>query len=190
MKNQHKRGKRKANKKTTPRSVPKGQFVPPRTADEYFSKSEHFQDKWNRVTHVISKMRDDRVSLQQASREFALAPRTVIRWSGSALRKRTNGQYAAKVSDRLLRVLVIPQSEGLREIGVPDSRQASQVGAYWGAVQKYLETGDSSGLRKFKRKRITDANGTRIPLLTELSELDRLGSAGVLSFESLYAKAA
>jgi hypothetical protein len=135
-------------------------------------------------------MRDDRVSLQQASREFGLVPRTVIRWSRSALRKGTNGQYVAKASDRLLRVLVIPRSEGLLEIGVPDSRQASQVGAYWSAVQKYLETGDSSGLREFKRSRITDANGTRVPLLTELSELDRLGSAGVLSFESLYAKAA
>jgi hypothetical protein len=72
---------------------------------------------------------------------------------------------------------------------VRDSRQASQVAEYWNAVHRYLETGDDSALRKFRRKRITDAKGTRVPLLTDLDELDRLGSAGVLSFESLYAKA-
>jgi hypothetical protein len=108
---------------------------------------------------------------------------------GSALRKRANGQYKAKASDRLLRVLVIPTREGLREIAVRDSRQASQIAEYWNAVHRYLETGDKSALRKFRRKRITDANGVRVPLLTDLGELDRLGSAGVLSFESLYAKA-
>ena len=134
-------------------------------------------------------MRADGVSLRQASREFGLDPRTVVRLGGSALRKRANGRYKAKASDRLLRVLRVPTREGLREIAVRDSRQASQVAEYWNAVHRYLETGDDSALRKFRRKRITDANGVRVPLLTDLGELDRLGSAGVLSFESLYAKA-
>jgi hypothetical protein len=50
------------------------------------------------------------------------------------------------------------------------------------------ETGDDSALKDFKSKYIIDAQGKRIPLLTNLDELDRLGSAGVLSFESLYAR--
>ncbi len=134
-------------------------------------------------------MRADGVSLRQASREFEIDPRTVVRLGRPALRKRANGRYKAKASDRLLRVLVVPTREGLREIAVRDSRQASQVAEYWNAVHRYLETGDDSALRKFRRKRITDANGVRVPLLTDFDELDRLGSAGVLSFESLYAKA-
>ena len=161
----------------------------PQTADQYFAMSKSSQDVWTRVTHAVSKMRADNASLPQAAREFGLDPRTVIRLGKPALTKR-NGRYAAKPTDNLLRVLVIPKSDGLREIAVRDSRQASLLAEYWVAVQKYLETGDVSALRKIRRKTIIDADGKRIRLITDLAELDRLGSAGVLSFESLYAKAA
>lgn len=106
------------------------------------------------------------------------------------MRKRANGQYAAKPSDDLLRVLVILTTDGLHEIAIRDSRQAILLAQYWAAVQKYLETGDDSALRKIRRKTITDADGKRFRLIKDLAELERLGSAGVLSFESLYAKAA
>jgi len=71
---------------------------------------------------------------------------------------------------------------------VRDSRQASQLAKYWDAVQKYLETGAASALQEFDGKYISGADGEHIALLTNLDELDRLGSAGVLSFESLYAR--
>ncbi len=162
----------------------------PRTASEFFATSEHAQDIWTRVAHVISKMRKEKVSLPKASREYRIDPRTVARLGKPALRKKKNGQYAAKASDRLLRVLVIPTSKGLQEAAVRGSRDASALGKYWDAVQDYLATGDSLPLRQLPQKRISDANGSLISLLTDVNELDRLGSAGVLSFESLYAKAA
>lgn len=87
-----------------------------------------------------------------------------------------------------MRVLVIPTPSGLDEISVRDSRQATQLAKYWNAVQRYLQKGDESALRKFTGKRITDAKGKAVPLLTDTHELDRLGNAGVLSFESLYAR--
>ena len=149
------------------------------------------QDTWVKVTHVVSKMRADHVSLPAASREFGLDPRVVARLGKSALRKRKNGQHIAKPYDRLLRILAIPapgEKGGKREIAVRDSRQATILGKYWAAVQKYLRTGDSAALNKFRGKRITDASGKRLPLLTDLTELDRLGSAGVWSFESIYAQ--
>jgi hypothetical protein len=90
----------------------------------------------------------------------------------------------------LLRALVIPTRKGLREIGIRDFHQASLLGKYWTAVERYRDTGDASALREFRGKYILDANGKRFRLLTDLRALDRLGSAGVLSFESLYAKAA
>lgn len=160
----------------------------PRTAEQYFAKSERFQDRWNRVTHVISRMRADDVSLKSASREFRVDPRTVVRLGGSALRKRASGRYEARSSDRLLRVLVVLTPQGKREIALRDSRQASQVAEHWNAVHRYLEKGDASALQKFHGKHITDASGAQVPLLTDLDELDRLGNAGVLSFESLYAR--
>ena len=90
----------------------------------------------------------------------------------------------------MLRVLVSPSRTGLREIGGRDSRQSSQLGQYWTAVERYRDTGDGSALREFRGQHIVDASGKRVRLLTNVHELDRLGSAGVLSFESLYARAA
>src|SRR6185437_2100949 len=59
----------------------------PRTAKQFFAKPKDFQDTWTRVTHVISKMRADRVSLREASREFGVEPRIVARLGKCALRK-------------------------------------------------------------------------------------------------------
>lgn len=172
-----------------PRSNPtaQGRFMAPRTTDEYFALTAEEQDLWNRSAHVVTKMRTEDVSLPIASRQIGVDPAAVVQLASSALRKNASGQYVAKLNDRLLRVLVIPTRERISEIATRDSRQASELATYWGAVQKYLETGDASELSKFEGMHITDANGTRVPLITDLEELDRLGSAGVLSFESLYA---
>lgn len=89
-----------------------------------------------------------------------------------------------------MRVLKIPTSGGTRDIAVRGSQQATLLAEYWNAVHWYLETGDSSRLTKFRGKSIKDANGAEIPLPTDRAELNRLGSAGVLSFESLYARSA
>lgn len=133
-------------------------------------------------------MRTDGISLTQASREYGIDPRTVALLGFRALRKGANGRFKAKASDHLLRILVIPTPDGLQEVATRDSRQASQIAEYSNAVHKYLETGDDSSLKKFRGFRITDAKGSQVPLITNLDELDRLGSAGVLSFESLYAR--
>jgi hypothetical protein len=147
-----------------------------------------FQDLWDRVIAAITKLRNQDTSLQQASREIGISPRTVIRLGGSALRKRKNGRYEAKKSDRLLRMLKAPSPAGPQEVAVPDSHQASMLGEYWNEVHRYLTTGDSSGLFEFDGKYIVDANGGRFDLLTNLHELDRLSSAGVFSFESIYGR--
>jgi hypothetical protein len=51
-----------------------------------------------------------------------------------------------------------------------------------------LETGDATGLAKFDGKFIRGSGGSKIELLTDLNQLKRLGSAGVLSFHSIYAE--
>jgi hypothetical protein len=78
----------------------------------------------------------------------------------------------------------------MREIAIRDSREATLLAKYWIAVHKFLETGDSSGLRRIRRKTVTDVDGKRNRLINDLIELERLASAGVLSFESLYGKVA
>lgn len=162
----------------------------PRTSEQLHSLPEHVQEARTKSLNAISRMRADGITLYSAAREYGVDPRTVIRWGKPALRKRKNGRYAAKRSDRLLRVLNIPAEHGAREIAVLDSRQASEVGKYSAAVQRYLATGDASSLRAFRGKEIELVDGARLALLTGLKDLDRLGSAGVLSFESLYSRSA
>jgi hypothetical protein len=189
MKRHRKQAPRPTEKNRKAHRVKRTKVVTPRNAEDFFSKSEEFQDTWNRILHAISRMRADGFSLSRASREYGIDRRRVLKLAGSALRKE-KGRYVATASDRLLRILVVPTPDGLREIAVRDSRQASKLAEYWDAVQWYLQKGDESELRKFHGKQIKDAAGEPIRLLTNREELDRLGSAGVLSFESLYASAA
>mgnify|MGYP001552693203 FL=1 len=135
-------------------------------------------------------MRADGLSLKKAAKQEGVAPRTVTRLAGRALKKQRNRSYTVTKTDSLLRVMMIPTSDVIQEISLRDSRQASALGRYSDAVQKYSRTGDASDVTKFRRKTVTDASGARVPLITDLQELDRLGSAGVLSFESVYARSA
>jgi hypothetical protein len=182
------RTQRKVSKRRSSRFAKKKLFVP-RTVEEFFMMPEQEQELWNNIVQAVTEVRTG-TSLRQASRKFGLDPSTVRRIALSALQKRRNGRWVARTHDRLLRVLVIPTRKGLREIGVSDSRQATLLGKYWTAVDRYRDTGDPSALREFRGKHLIDASGKRVPLLTDLHELDRLGSAGNLSFESLYARAA
>ena len=161
---------------------------PPRTAEQFLAAGHRFQNTWNRVNHVLTKMRASGLSLSRASREVGIAPKTVTRYAKSGLRRLKSGRYAVKGSDALLRLLRIPTSSGVTEIAVRSSREASKLANYWVAVDDYLATGDSYSIEKFRNQFITDASGAKVPLVTDLEELDRLGRAGVLSFESLYAR--
>lgn len=162
----------------------------PHSSEAFFRMSQRNQEAWIRATQVISKMRSEKLSLSTASRQVGVDPRTVRRLAASALGKASNGRYTAKRSDRLLRILVVPDAQGNREVAVRTSRASTQLALYSNALQRYLQTGDASHLRKFQNVELKDASGNRITLLTDLSDLNRLGSAGVLSFESLYARTA
>lgn len=187
-----KHGKRQktAPPKSRARVRPTSRRTPaaPKNADDFFRRSESFQDRWNSVIGVVSRMRAEKVSLQKASQDAGISPSSVKRWARSALQKRSNGKWVAKRSDRLLRVMALPTREGMREIATRDSRQASLIGNYLNAVHRYLETGDRSKLGPFQGKAALDANGLNVPLLTDLQELKRLGSAGDLALESIYRK--
>jgi hypothetical protein len=186
MKNRKKRNTQPSS--ASPKTAAKRSV--PRTAKQYSELSAEDQEQWNRVAHVIQKMRREGISVTRAAQDFSIDRKKVIELAGSSLRKQKNGRYNAKPFDRLLRVLVIPSSDGLTEIAVRDSRTASKIAGYSEAVHKFLQTGDDSKLRTFRRLRIRDPAGTRIKLLTDKQELMSLGSAGVLSFESLYARVA
>jgi hypothetical protein len=164
--------------------------TPPRTAKQYSAKPQRFQDLWDRVVAVISKLRSQNTSLQKTSREIGVSHRTVVKYGGSALQRSKRGRYEAKKRDRLLRMLMIPTPEGPCEIAVRDSRQASLLGEYWNAVRRYLSFGDAIRIKKFDGKFITAEDGQRFALLTNLADLDSIASSGLFRFESIYARTA
>jgi hypothetical protein len=133
-------------------------------------------------------MRADGASFEAALNESGLSRTTALRLVKSALRKMPNGRYVATRNDRLLRVLVVPSVDGLIEVVTRDSREASRVAAYLNAVHVYLAEGDADGLDAFRGVRVQGIDGASIELLTEPATLEWLGSAGVLSFESIYAR--
>jgi hypothetical protein len=161
-------------------------FKKPKTARQYFLLTSKKQETWDSIGHVISKIREG-MTLPKAAKEFGISPKAVIGLGRSALRKQRNGRYVAKKADELLRVVNVLTTDGRKEIATRDSRQASLVGSHWAAVQKFLQTGDDSALWKFAKKRIVDAGRKRYRFLTDLKELERQGSAGVFTFESIYA---
>jgi hypothetical protein len=190
MKTRNRKARRKTRKKRQSRRRVRNKFVAPRTAKQYFATSREFQEFWDHIVQVPAKMRSGKISLQKASQELGVSPRQVRRLARAAFRRLRNGRYIAKPTDHLLRILLIPSDKGLTEIAVNDSRQSISIKEYWAAVDRYLVTGDASLLQKFRGRRIRNAEGKRIPLLTDLDELGRQASAGVLRFESLYGRTA
>ena len=150
-------------------------------------KGPHRVHTATKVGQVLTRMRGG-ASLTRASREVGIDPRTVERLAGSALTQARSGRYVPGERDRLQREVRIPAADGLRDVTVRDSKQASLVGEYWNEVHAYLVKGDASGLSRFAKLHVIDANGERVPLLVDRDALDELGNAGVLSFESIYAR--
>lgn len=181
---------RSNDKQAASKARAKLRAIPPRTEAQYQAAPEKLKETWDRVLAAISNMRTAKISLSQASRQAGTTPRTVAKWGKSALQKRNNGQYKAKPSDNLLRLVLIPTPDGTREIAVRGSKQVTLLAEYWNALHRYLQTGDAAPLKTFQSKSIKDANGMETPLTVDLAVLNRLGSAGVLSFESLYARTA
>jgi hypothetical protein len=140
------------------------------------------------IARVVTTMRSEGLSLRRAAAEKGISPATVLRNAKGALRKNARGRYRARASDRIPRLLVVPSSQGLAEIATRDSRSATIVGEYWNAVNHYLETGDDTDLSRFRGVTVTAAQGNAVPLLTDTAELERLGSVGILSFQSIYAR--
>ncbi len=157
-----------------------------RSADDFFAQPVRVQRTLRRVADALSRMRAG-TSFHRAARAAGTSGPTLRRWAGSALRKAPNGRYVVQRSDRLVRVLHVLTVDGMRE-GAFDSRQARVVAEHWNAVHKHLAKGETAAVDRFRDAHVTDRDGNRLTLLTDPAALDHLGAAGVLSFESIYAR--
>jgi len=138
-----------------------------------------------RALHALSKMRSDGLSLSEAAKQTGTTVNAIKRHAGTALEQTTGGRYRAKTSDRLVRSVRFPTETGSIGLDVKDSRSASRIAFYWNAVKKYMESGDASGLRRFRGK-VVRVNKRGHPFITDTKILDRLADAGELGFDDLY----
>lgn len=185
MKRRSKGIRKSRQRRSKPRSTAQNITSP----EQFFALPERAREIQIAVANAVSLMRSDNLSASGAAHATGISPRVLIHRGRSGLQKLENGRCGARPYDDFPRVvIVISESKGPIEIATRDSREASKAGRHSAAVQRYLETGDDSALRRFKGKHIIEAEGNRVALLTDTDDLDRLGSAGELSFESLYAR--
>jgi hypothetical protein len=142
---------------------------------------------YDAALRVLTLMRTKDMWLAEAAREAKTTSRTVIRHAGKALTKSDSGRYTAKSSDRLARSLNFITREGTVSVTVRGSNLASKIATYSNAVQRYLETGQTDALRPFVEKSIK-VGKVKYPFITDTRLLNRLGRAGEVSFEDLYAR--
>jgi len=131
-------------------------------------------------------MRADGKSFTAAIKEAKTTRTTALRYVSSALLKERSGRYRAKPSDRFARELNFLTPGGQMAITVRSSLSASKIAGYMAAVDRYLKTGDTSGLDQFRGKSVR-AGKLKLPFLTDPKILDRLENAGQVAFEDLYA---
>ena len=66
----------------------------------------------------------------------------------------------------------------------PADRGARSILArHLNAVRRYLEYGDDRRLREFAGQTVATRDGRRLPLLTDLTKIDRLAEGGEIHFE-------
>jgi hypothetical protein len=136
---------------------------------------------------AVARMRRENLSLSAAAKVEGTHPRTVRRYAATALeRAGRRGLFRAKASDRIARRLNFVTPQGSIEIVVRSSRIASNIGEYLNAVRKYVNTGDTSALARFRNKAFRSADGVEHEFTTEPALLDSLARAGILAIEGLY----
>lgn len=183
MKSQKQRKQRTVGKKRLSRRPTRRTHAAPRTAKRHFAKSERFQNIWNRALSVLGRMRRAGASLAAAAREEHTDPRTVRKYLGKQLRKpRPGKRYRPTKADRLTRGMRSPTGQGMEPLKVRGSRQASLLGKYLSAVGQAVRTGQTDALAKFEGKSIAG----RV-LITDVDTLTRLGQAGLLELDEIYA---
>jgi hypothetical protein len=135
---------------------------------------------------TVALMRREGIPLSKAARIQGVSPRTVLEFARPALRLGRDGEYWALPYDHIPRTLNFWTSGGTITVTVYDSRTATDIAEYMNAVRKYVRTGDTSGLERFKNKSFV-ADGRVRRFVTDPDVLDELADAGSLAgIESLY----
>ena len=88
---------------------------------------------------------------------------------------------AIRAEGRDPELVVAIEPEGLVELDLRDSDQASLVGRHWAAIGRFLETGDETVLQEFRGSQVAG-----FVLETDPDVIEELARRGELRFEDIY----
>ncbi len=134
----------------------------------------------SRALAVTSRMARENISLTRATRLEGTTVGNVHKWAEPALERKPSGRYTAK-PNRLYRRMVAITTDGVQEVGVRTSAQASLVSAHHSVVKRFLATGDEAALRRFRNKTV---DGRKLE--TDPAALEELERVGQFDYESIY----
>lgn len=143
------------------------------------------ENRYRRALEALHLVRNEKISLSEATRRSRINLESVIQQMGPAFRKTPGGKWEAKPFDRLARRLKFYDDRGLTGVTTRSSKTASLIAEYMNAVNK-LSHGDSSGLERFKGKSFKDISGKTWFFITDLALLKRFLDRGEARFEDLY----
>ena len=123
------------------------------------------------------KAEESRQTARPSQAPRVAANRGVRHDSGRYSTRRDNAPHAMRFLDE----------DGVFAIAVRSPRKRSLIAQYFSALSTYFgSTGDPSALAEFEGESIL-VDGKRYAFVTDLDVLERLGYAGELEFEELYA---
>ena len=124
-----------------------------------------------RAQQAVKLIRDEKLSLKEAAKRAGTTPKTI---------KRFNAQFGwfevaadRRIKLTLPRPLVLTQDGQFRYVEMLNRADLSLLGRYWNAVKLARRTGDGTVLKKFEGLWVTDADGQRYPLVTDLRVINK-----------------
>jgi len=134
--------------------------------------SSELKDERKRALQVLGGMRKSGF-LTVLAKEVGITAYKVKKHLGRSIRKK-KGKWLASKTDRIERSMLIYARGKQKTIILSSSQDASLIGSYFNAVGQYLETGDESVLKLFKKVRIKDASGKFHKLETRPEKLHEI----------------
>ncbi len=127
-----------------------------------------FKKSWSKLTprqklfrerslEVLSESRKTSKTLSRIAKDFGMSIKTIINNTNAF--KKINRKWIPKKYDKISRVMKINENGTEISIEIDDSRRSSLVGKYHNSVKRFLETGNSNGLLRFRNRTIKDVNG-------------------------------
>jgi len=134
-----------------------------------------------RALAALSRMRSRGQSLTEAARAVGTTPHTVRKFVGKHLRRAASGRYLPTRSDRVKREINVFGYEGYEPVTVHSYKKAQLASEHLIAVGRFLRTGDTSWLKRFRGKRIGG-----IKLLTDPKRIREFADADLVKLDGLY----